>query len=410
MTLIYMHISDTIHTATRGLTRNPMRSLLTTLGIIIGVGSVVLMVSVGSSFERFILSQVESFSGDTFELQPKGLEQIGAPTDTITAGDAEAIERLSTVQSVAPVIFVRERVAYGKENIAPFIFGTRQEAFNNWSLKVDTGRLLNESDVAGAKNVAVLGPKSAEDLFGQSNPVGKRINIGTSTLTVVGVLESLGSVLGQQMDGYVYIPVTVARTITGNSSTVDYVSLQSRGDNEITKLDIETLLRQRHKIKNPGNDPDKDDFVVRSFAQATQILNTVTMSITLFLGLVAGISLLVGGIGIMNIMLVTVTERTAEIGLRKAVGARRRDILLQFLVESVLLTVSGGLIGLAGGVGIGFVMATAAGKFLEGFAYSLPLSAVLLSVGMAAAVGLVFGIYPARQAAVLDPIEAMRYE
>jgi putative ABC transport system permease protein len=387
-----------------------MRSLLTTLGIIIGVGSVVLMVSVGSSFERFILSQVESFSGDTFEVQPKGLEQIGAATDTITAGDFEAIEKLSTVQNAAPVIFVRERVTYGRENIAPFIFGTRKEAFNNWSMSISAGRLLTDSDVSGAKNVVVLGPKAAEDLFGQTDPVGKRINVGSATLTVVGVLESLGSVIGQQMDAYVYMPLTVARSIAGNSSTVDYISLQSRGDNEITKLDIEMLLRQRHKIKNPENDPDKDDFIVRSFEQATQMLNTVTMSITLFLGLIAGISLLVGGIGIMNIMLVTVTERTAEIGLRKAVGARRNDILLQFLVESVLLTVSGGFIGLAGGVGIGFVMATAAGKFLDGFAYSLPLSAIVLSVGMAAIVGLVFGIYPARKAAVLDPIEAMRYE
>ncbi len=405
-----MRLTDTFHTAGRGLTRNLMRSLLTTLGIIIGVGSVVLMVSVGSSFEQFILSQVESFSGDTFEVQPKGLERIGAATDTITAADFEAIERLSTVQSAAPVVFVRERVTYGREDIATLIFGSKKEIFANLSMEVETGRLFSDSDVSGAKNVAVLGPKAAEELFGQSDPIGKRISLGSATLTVVGVLESLGSLVGEQMDTYVYIPISVARTISGNTSTVDYISLQSRGDNELTKLDIDTLLRQRHKIKNPENDPDKDDFVARSFEQATQIINTVTLSITLFLALVAGISLLVGGIGIMNIMLVTVTERTAEIGLRKAVGARPRDIMLQFLVESVLLTVSGGLIGLAGGVGIGFVMAVAAGKYLDGLSYTLPLSAVLLSVGMAAAVGLVFGIYPARRASLLDPIEAMRYE
>ncbi len=387
-----------------------MRSLLTTLGIIIGVGSVVLMVSVGSSFQSFILSQVSQFSANTFEVQPKGLEKFGGNIDTITKDDFEAIAKLSTVQNATPAIFVRSHVDYGRESITPFVFGTTKDIFANLSLSIGEGRLLTDSDVKGAKSVVVLGPKAAEDLFGEADPLGKRVSVGTTTLTVVGVLKSLGSVLGQQMDTYVYVPFTTAQMISGNTSTVNYISLQARESPELTQVDVETLLRQRHKIKNPANDPDKDDFVVRSFAQATSILNTVTMSITLFLALVAGISLLVGGIGIMNIMLVTVTERTAEIGLRKALGARQRDIMLQFLVESVLLTVSGGLIGLIGGIGIGLFMALVASKFLEGFAYSLPMSAIFLSVGMAAGVGLLFGIYPARRAAVLDPIEAMRYE
>ncbi|MDD4318795.1 MAG: ABC transporter permease [Candidatus Peribacteraceae bacterium] len=405
-----MLLSDTLSTATRGLTRNLMRSLLTTLGIIIGVGSVVLMVSIGSSFQAFILEQVESFSGDIFEVHPKGLETFGGAIDTISNDDFDAIRRLSTVTSAAPVVFVRQRITYGRESVSPMIFATTETIFSNFSLKVAQGRLLDESDVKGAKTVAVIGSKAAEDLFGDDDPLGKRITIGTAKVTVVGVLESLGSLVGQQMDAYVYLPITLGRMIAGNSSVVNYISLKSAGNVELTKLDIETLLRQRHDIDNPANDPDKDDFVVRSFEQATEMIGVVTLSITLFLGLLAGISLLVGGIGIMNIMLVSVTERTKEIGLRKALGARQRDILLQFLVESVLLTVAGGLIGVTGAVTGGYLLVTLAGRFLEGFSYSLPPSAVLLAVGMAAGVGLLFGIYPAKRAAVLDPIEAMRSE
>lgn len=405
-----MRLLDTFSMAATGLARNLMRSLLTTLGIIIGVGSVVLMISIGSSFQAFILEQVQSFSTDVFEVQPKGLEKFGGSIDTITNDDVDAIERLSTVQDVAPVLFVRQRIEYGRENATPMIFATTQQIFPNFSIKLDHGRLMDLSDVKGAQSVAVLGSKTAEELFGNDDPVGKRVSLGTTSVTVIGVLESLGSLVGEQMDRNVYIPITLGRSMTGNSSTVNYISLKSRGGTELTKLDIETLLRQRHNIKNPTNDPDKDDFVVRSFEQATAMIGTVTLSITLFLGLLAGISLLVGGIGIMNIMLVAVTERTKEIGLRKAVGAKERDILLQFLVESVLLTISGGIIGVTGAIFLGFLLVSIAGKFLDGFSYSLPVSSILLAVGMAAGVGLLFGIYPARRAALLDPIDAMRSE
>jgi len=405
-----MQTHDIFSMAFHALRRNLMRSLLTTLGIIIGVGSVVLMVSIGSSFQSFILDQVKTFSGDVFEVQPKGLEKIGGSIDTITNDDFDAIQRLSTVRDVAPVIFVRQRVTYGREDVTPMVFGTTEQIFDNFSLTVAKGRLLDSSDIKGAKSVVVLGKKAAEDLFGNDEPIGKRVTIGPNKVTVIGVLESLGSLVGEQMDAYVYLPISLGRSLSGNTSTVNYISLKSNGNVDLTKLDIETLLRQRHKIKNPTNDPDKDDFVVRSFEQATAIIGTVTLSITLFLGLLAGISLLVGGIGIMNIMLVSVTERTKEIGLRKAVGARGRDILLQFLVEAVVLTLAGGLIGVIGAVSLGFVLASLAGKFLVGFAYALPVSSVLLAVGMAAGVGLLFGIYPARRASLLDPIEAMRSE
>jgi putative ABC transport system permease protein len=191
---------------------------------------------------------------------------------------------------------------------------------------------------------------------------------------------------------------------------IDYISLQAAGSVDLAEADIKSLLRTRHKITNPEDDPKKDDFIARSFSQATDVIGTVTLSITIFLGLIAGISLLVGGIGIMNIMLVSVTERTREIGLRKAVGARRRDIRFQFLLEAVGLTLLGGIIGLAGGGTLGFLLTRLAAKFLSGLSYTLTFSSVLLSLGMAVGIGLVFGLYPAERAAKLHPIEALRFE
>jgi len=406
-----MLIKDTISAALEGLKRSRMRSLLTTLGIIIGVGSVVLMVSVGASFERYILDQVESFSGDTFEIHAKGIQDVGKDVLSITFGDLEAIRNLTTVKNVAPAIFLTDRVQYGREEIAPFVFGTTKEIFFNWSMKAEEGRLLTDEDDKGAKSVVVLGPQAAEDLFQNENPLGKRLTIGARKFTVVGVMEEIGSPLAAQMDSMVYVPFSVAKAIQGRTTYIDYIALQSMGgDNELTRRDIVSLLRQRHNIDNPEDDTDKDDFYARSFEQAMDIIGTVTMSITLFLGLIAGISLLVGGVGIMNIMLVSVTERTREIGLRKAVGARRKDILLQFLLEAIVLTLIGGLVGVIGALGLGYLIALIASKFLGDITYALSAQAILLPLTTAIIVGLVFGIYPARKAAKLRPIEAMGYD
>ncbi|MDD5469981.1 MAG: FtsX-like permease family protein, partial [Candidatus Peribacteraceae bacterium] len=239
---------------------------------------------------------------------------------------------------------------------------------------------------------------------------GKRISIGERKFTIVGVLKALGGAMGTQMDRPIYVPYTVAKTMTSKGQYVDYISLQAAGSVDLAEEDIKSLLRQRHDIKNPMNDPDKDDFIARSFEQAMDIVSTVTLSITIFLGLIAGISLVVGGIGIMNIMLVSVTERTKEIGLRKAVGARRHDILVQFLIEAVALTLLGGLIGIAGGGFFGFLLTKLAAKFLGDLSFALTAGSVLLAVSMAVGTGLVFGLYPAQRAAKLSPIEAMRFE
>ena len=405
-----MLLSDTLRSATEGLTRNLSRSLLTTLGVIIGVGSVVLMVSVGATFERYILDQVSTFSGNTFEVQQKGMEQFGKDLNTLTEADAEALGKLSTVQNVAKAIFIAQKVKYGSEEETPMVLGTSKEIFTNWSLKIEQGRLLTDGDLKGGQNVAVIGPKIAENLFGNADPLGKRISVGEQKFTVVGVLKGLGGMMGTQMDRMIYVPYTVAKTMTSKGQYVDYISLQAAGNVELAEEDIKSLLRQRHDLDNPGNDPDKDDFIARSFEQAMDIVGTVTLSITIFLGLIAGISLVVGGIGIMNIMLVSVSERTKEIGLRKAVGARRKDILLQFLVEAVALTLLGGIIGIVGGGFFGFLLTRLAAKFLGSLSFALTIGSVVLALGMAVGTGLIFGLYPALRAARLSPIEAMRFE
>jgi len=223
------------------------------------------------------------------------------------------------------------------------------------------------------------------------------------------VLESVGSLLLQDLDETVFVPFTIASAVTGQKY-LDFISLQAAADDELTRADITSLLRQRHKIRNPDDDLDKDDFRVRSAAQAAEVVGTVTMGITLFLGIVAGISLLVGGIGIMNIMLVAVSERTKEIGLRKAVGATRRDILLQFLIEAVCLTTVGGLLGILGSATLTYLLTTIANRFLGEFGYTFSFLAMFAASIMAVGTGVIFGLYPARKAADLHPIEAMRYE
>jgi putative ABC transport system permease protein len=373
-----MKLRDTIHTAFKGITVNGTRSLLTMLGIIIGVGAVVLMVSVGNSFQNYILTQIASVGTNTMEVMPSGLQKFGGNLQGITFDDFTAIQKLPNVESITPIIIVAKPVHYGKEDGSPLIFGSYDVMIDNYGLKLDHGRLLDQNDQDGAKNNAVIAHK-------------------------------VQSALLASLDTPIFIPFSTAKAMTGQTY-LTYISLKTTGDAAAVKDDITTLMRQRHHIDNPDNDPDKDDFKVQSAEQVSSIVGSVTLGLTIFLSLVAGISLLVGGIGIMNIMLVSVTERTREIGLRKAVGARRTDILLQFLLEAIFLTLSGGAIGILGGVFFGWLLCALAAKFLGSFTFILSFTAVFLAVFMALFTGLVFGLYPARRAANLSPMEALRYE
>lgn len=404
-----MLTSDLLTTAFKGITVNKSRSSLTMLGIIIGVASVVLMVSMGASFQNYILTQIASIGTNTMDVFPSGLQKFGGNLQGLTFEDYNAVKQLSTVENVAPIIIVSQAVHYGKEDASPLVFGTYPEIFPNYGLKLAEGRLLDADDVQGAKSVAVVSYQTAQDLFGNVDPVGQRLTIGASSFTIVGVLQSQGSALLQDLDKPVYIPYTVAKAITGQTY-LSYMTLKTVGDPVLAQRDITLLLRQRHHIQNPTNDPDKDDFIARSAEQITAIITSVTLGLTIFLSLVAGISLVVGGIGIMNIMLVSVTERTREIGLRKAVGARRRDILWQFLLEAVALTFTGGAIGIVIGSSVGWFLVQLAAKLLGTFTFILSFTSIVLAVTMAVGTGLVFGLYPARKAASLSPMEALRYE
>lgn len=404
-----MLISDLIRSATTGITTNKSRTFLTMLGIIIGVGAVVLMVSIGNSFQNYVLTQIESVATNTMDVFPVGMEKFAGKLDSLTIEDYEAIKKLSTVDSIAPVIVVPFPVEYGKEKKSPIIFGTRREIFPNLGLKIEKGRLLNLNDEESARSVAVLSAGTAEELFGNRDPLGKKVSIGGFSFTVVGVLKAQGSLLLSDLDKPVYIPFTAARGITGQKY-LSYMSLKTVGDPELAKLDVKALLRQRHRIDNPEDDPDKDDFIARSSEQIATIVNSVTLGLTVFLSLIAGISLLVGGIGIMNIMMVSVTERTREIGLRKAIGAKRRDILLQFLLEAVTLTFLGGAIGIIGGGFTGWLLTQFAAKVLGNLTFVISIPSIIAALTMAITTGLVFGLYPARRASQLDPIEALRFE
>ena len=399
--------------ALRALRINKMRSFLTMLGIIIGIAAVIAMMAVGSGASYVISEQIASIGSNILLVIPGSTTSGGIRTgsggvQTLTYDDSRAIQsECPSVDMSAPTVRGSGQVVYGNQNWSTLLMGSTPELFVIREWPAAAGRSLTTSDVDGAAKVCILGQTVASNLFGAEDPLGKMIRIKKVPFTVVGILERKGqSPQGTDQDDVVFVPLrTAQRKLLGGQfpNTVGAILVKAKSEEQLGQAEeeINSLLNQRHRMTD-AKDPD---FSVRNLSEILAVAEQSAKAMSFLLGAVASISLIVGGIGIMNIMLVSVTERTREIGIRMAIGAKRNDILLQFLTEAVLLTILGGLIGIALGAG----GATVVSKLLSWPTLISPLS-ITVAVLFSGAVGIFFGFYPARKAAGLNPIEALRYE
>jgi len=414
-----MNLGESLRIALRALTSNKMRALLTMLGIIIGVGAVIALTSVGEGVESFVTGQFQGLGSNLIFVVPGSLEQTSERQPrpaNLTYKDALAIADpllIQDVQAVVPETSRTQLVVHGKKETYTTISGVTPEYQVVRNFFVEEGEFVTDETMNSRSRVAVLGRAVAERLFPNGGyPIGQQIRIGNIPFRVIGLMEEKGRTAFDNQDDTIFVPLTTAlsrlyrsRDKHGNYLiSIAYVQVVDDKEESLNAVvsQIEELLRQRHRITFA----DDDDFTVFSQADVVSIAQEVTQVLTVFLGAIAAISLLVGGIGIMNIMLVSVTERTREIGIRKAVGAKRRDILLQFLIEAMVLSMIGGFIG----IGLGVAGSRVIASLTENINPVVSLQNVLLATGFAAVVGLFFGIYPATRAAALHPIEALRYE
>jgi putative ABC transport system permease protein len=393
----------------KAIARNKLRSTLTALGIIIGVACVIAMIAVGGGAQAAVQAQISSLGTNFLMVFPGVATQSGARIftgqSTITEDDVTAVRaECPAVAYVSPMSRTGAQVVYGNLNWGTSIQGVGVEWPFVRSWNVEKGSFFGDSEVRSGAKVCVLGATVAQSLFGDQNPVGQMVRIKNFPFRVVGVLETKGgSTMGQDQDDTVIAPYTAVMKLLKRSSKIDMfmASAVSRDAVDEAQRQIETLLRQRHRIQ-PGQD---SDFMIRSQQEIAQTADQTSRQMSALLAAIASISLLVGGIGIMNIMLVSVTERTREIGIRMAIGAKGRDILTQFLIEALTLSIAGGAIGIALGIGTSRFLA-----WKQQWPIVLAPTAVFLAFGFSAAIGIFFGFYPARKAARLDPIEALRYE
>jgi len=418
-----MRFKDSLKISLTALKANKSRSFLTMLGIIIGVGSVVMMMSLGGGAQNLILGQITSMGSSNIYVEPgsfdtkssgfaqSALEEMSIRT--LKYEDALAIAKSSLVEEASPMVYGVARAIYRNEDMKITVIGVTPVAHQLDDWHAVSGRDIDDDDVKSMAKVVDLGYKIAENLFGEEDPIGKTIRIKKENFRVIGVMEERGTQMFQNFDEYAYIPLTTVQKLLLGIDHLNAIAVKAKSEQLVPSAieDIRMILRERHNIYNPEGDLSKDDFKVMSQVQAANMMSQITGALTAFLSSIAAIALIVGGIGIMNIMLVSVTERTREIGLRKAVGARNKDILRQFLIESVTLTIFGGIIGLIGGISLSFLASIVLGRLIgSGWAFVIPVGAIILSIVVAAGVGLVFGIYPARKASKLNPIEALRHE
>jgi len=401
--------SESVIIALDGLRANKLRAMLTMLGIIIGVGAVIAMVSIGMGVQDKVQTSIAGLGSNLLVVTPGaaktgGSRQAAGSSITLNEKDAVAIaQEVSNVNLVAPAVSKQYQVVFGNQNWTTSVQGTTPDIMGVRSYNLEDGVFFTTQDVETRARVAVLGKTVADSLFNGGSPVGQTIRINNAPFQVVGVLEAKGESAGGNQDDTVIIPLKTAQERLMGINYVQNINIQATGTDVINQAqeDVTALLRTRHKLT--GTTPD--DFTVRNMVAIMATADETTSMITALLGVVAGLSLLVGGIGIMNIMLVSVTERTREIGIRKALGARYNNILMQFLIEAVVISVAGGLLGIALGIGTSYAVSS-----LAGWKTIISSVAIVAAFGFSVMIGLFFGIYPARKAALLDPIDALRYE
>jgi putative ABC transport system permease protein len=420
-----MNLLASLEVALRSLAANKLRSSLTMLGIIIGISAVIILVSVGQGVQSLVAEQMQGIGSNLLFVMPGQLEESNssmrtnflrsANTSTLSLGDASALSNrqdLPSVTAVAPEFVGTGTVVLGNKNVNTTISGVTPAYTTVRSFRPVLGRFIEENDLRTDSRVAVIGQSVLEELFAVGvNPIGQIVKINRVPFRIVGVMEKKGGTAFSDEDDVVFVPLTAAqsrlfggRLVTGEYSvSVIYALAADESQIDVASEQVRRVLRRRHNLIYST---DKDDFSILTQADIASVLGSLTTVLTAFLGLISAVSLLVGGIGIMNIMLVSISERTREIGIRKSVGAKRWHILLQFLIEAMVLSLIGGLIGIL----IGVAGALTASNMMEDLTTRVSTGTVLLATGFSIAVGLFFGIYPAMRAARLDPIEALRHD